>query len=113
MNTQTHAFLPQRPDTSDLHPPLMSVKGSAPGPRLVVTGPEALIREVADLLWGLDGIGAIRGSLILRPDAQDPIHDHPDATLCLRGSHRKGRRALTRLLERMSALGMLKGRGES
>lgn len=114
MNQHSDNFAARRDDTSvtdGLRCPLMSIKGAAPGPRLVVTGPETMIRNLAALLWETDGIDRIRGALVLRDDSQDPEYDFPDATLHLSGEGRKGRHGYARVMGRMTALGMIEGRG--
>lgn len=95
---------------SDLRVPLFSLTGLRDGPRLVVTGPDALVRAVADLLWDQPQLAMMRGSLVVRPDGQDPLFDLPDDTLTLEGTAEAARFAYFRVLGRMTALGMITGR---
>jgi hypothetical protein len=96
-------------ETAHLRGPLFACSGPFAGPRLVVTGPEAAIRTLASACWELDGLEEIHGTLVLRPDTQDPVFDRPDAVLSL--GEDDGERSLARVLARMAVLGMLPGRG--
>ena len=96
-------------NTDHLSPPLFSMKGASAGPRLVVTAPEDLARDLADRLWDLPSLGRMRGSLVVRAATQDPIFDQPDFTLHL--THPDVTDAYYDLLGRMAGLGMITGRG--
>lgn len=88
--------------------PLMQITGPAPGPRLVVTGPRKMLESLAETLWSLPDLAGIRGVLILRVDTQPTDFDRPDDVLKLDGSRAA---AFRRTLGRMTALGMIQGRG--
>ena len=92
-----------------LAPPLFTMKGVSAGPRLVVTAPEDLARALAERLWDLPSLGRMRGSLVVRSDAQDPAFDLPDFTLSLSQSEETV--AYFDILGRMAELGMINGRG--
>lgn len=92
-----------------LAPPLFNMKGVSAGPRLVVTAPEELARALAERLWDLPSLGRMRGSLVVRSDAQDPAFDLPDFTLPLSLSEETV--AYFDILGRMAELGMITGRG--
>ena len=53
----------------------------------------------------------MRGALILRTRDQDPAFDLPDVTLTLDGGPDTARHAYLRILGRLTALGMITGRG--
>ena len=91
--------------------PLFSLNGLYSGPRLVVTGPEPLVRVVADMFWDRRDLATIRGSLVLRSDGPDPAFDLPDETLAIDGDVETARFAFLQILGRMTALGMISGRG--
>ncbi len=91
--------------------PLLTINGHAAGPRLLVTGPDALVRAVADLFWDRPDLAQIRGALVLRPAGSDPRLDLPDNTLALNGSVETARFSFMQILGRMTALGMISGRG--
>ncbi len=97
--------------TPYLRVPLFSLTGLRDGPRLVVTGPETVIPAVADMLWDRPDLATIRGSLIVRVADQDPAFDLPDDVLTLDGNAKSARFAYFRILGRMTALGMITGRG--
>ena len=94
----------------ELRVPLFSMKGTYVGPRLVVTGPAAQMRDLADRFWDVPGFSRMRGSLVLRPDGQDPSYDTPDAVLRLKADVSVDD-AYFQVLGRMTALGMISGRG--
>jgi len=96
-------------DTEHLSTPLFAMQGASAGPRLVVTAPEQLARALADRFWDLPSLGRMRGSLVLRPDTQDPVFDLPDFTLVL--SHDDETDAYFAILGHMAELGMIAGRG--
>ena len=96
-------------DTEHLRSPLFSMKGKKDGPRLVVAGPDDTVRALAEMFWDLPDIVNMRGSLVLRDDTQDPAFDLPDAVLTLRTS--RSTEAFLQTLGRMTALGMITGRG--
>lgn len=91
--------------------PLFSLNGLYSGPRLVVTGPDALMRVVSDMFWDRHDLSAMRGSLVLRTAGPDPSFDMPDDTLVLGGEVETARFAFMEVLGRMTALGMISGRG--
>lgn len=99
--------LPRDGETAHLSVPLFACSGTEGGPRLVVTGPETLIRMLADTCWSLAVLRDIRGALVLRADAQDPVFDRPDAVLALGDCSLEA--AVARVLARMGALDMLPG----
>lgn len=98
-------------DAHDLRVPLFALTGLHAGPRLVVTGPDDLIRAVADIFWDLPELATMRGALILRTMDQDPAYDLPDVTLTLEGGAGTARHAYFRILGRLTALAMITGRG--
>ena len=83
--------------------------GEKAGPRLVVTGDLDLMRHVADRFWDVPSMNDIRGSVVLREDNQDPAFDQPDDVLHIR-THDDAV-AYFQILGRMTALGMISGRG--
>lgn len=97
-------------DTSHLRVPLFSLEGAHPGPRLVVTGPEDLIRGLSDRFWNVPSLVRMHGALVMRQHDQDPVFDRPDATLSLEGES-DVTRAYYLILARMTNLGMISGRG--
>lgn len=106
----TNAFdLPCDGETAHLGVPLFTATGARSGPRLVVAGPEALVRQLAELFWETEALKGLRGTLILRPDTQDAAFDLPDAVLELDGCDPVSR-AFIRVQGRMAALGMVLGR---
>lgn len=96
-------------DTSHLTGPVFSVTGDKPGPRLIVTGDVDLMRELADRFWDVPELAQIRGALVFRQDNQDPAFDRPDDVLNLRTLNETA--AYYQILGRMTALGMISGRG--
>lgn len=102
----SHIFSPaERPE---LFCPLMRIDGAKPGPRLVVTGDRALIEALANRLWGLTNLPALRGSLLLRDGRQTVLFDRPDNVLALDCTVEQ---AYRQTLGRLTALGMIAGRG--
>ncbi len=91
--------------------PLFALTGLRPGPRLVVTGPDDLIRALADMFWDRPELSRICGALVLRPADQDVSCDLPDDILVLEGDGGTARAAFHRVLGRMTALGMILGCG--
>ena len=89
----------------DLRVPLFVLTGPHLGPRLVVRGPEDLMRTLADTFWNRTELATIRGSLVLRGKGQDPAFDLPDETLALNGGHGAAK-SFDRILARMNRLGM-------
>ncbi|MEO0918491.1 MAG: hypothetical protein AAFY31_16160 [Pseudomonadota bacterium] len=108
IEARTYFLSPSGP-TDHLSPPLFSMKGIHAGPRLVVTAPENLARQLADRFWDLPSLGHMHGSLVLRSDTQDPAFDLPDTVLSLQDL--SARDAYYQTLGRMTALGMISGRG--
>jgi len=102
--------LPFDGETAHLGVPLFTATGTRAGPRLVVTGPEALMRPLADLFWDVDGLERIHGTLVLRASTQDPAFDLPDAVLPLEDGPTISQ-AYLRVLGHMTALCMIAGRG--
>ena len=96
-------------ETEHLMGPLFSMKGISAGPRLVVTAPDALARQLADRLWDLPSLGRMHGSLVVRVDGQDPVFDRPDLTLRL--AELSETDAYFEVLGQMAELGMITGRG--
>ena len=96
-------------ETDHLKGPVLSVTGSKAGPRLVVTGDVDLMRDLADRFWDIPDLTHMRGALVLREDDQDPAFDLPDDVLRLRTLN--GTAAYYQTLGRMTALGMISGRG--
>lgn len=95
--------------TDLLKMPVFSMRGDERGPRLVVTGDIDMMRGLADRFWQVPSLSHIRGSLVLREDSQDPAFDRPDDVLTL-GTDNE-REAYFEVLGRMTALGMIAGRG--
>lgn len=95
----------------NLRVPLFCLTGLRDGPRLVVTGPDPLVRIVADMLWDRPDLATLQGSLVVRSDAQAAAFDYPDDVLVLEGGEETARYAYFRILGRMTALGMIAGRG--
>ena len=91
--------------------PLFALTGLRPGPRLVVTGPDDLIRVLADMFWDRPELSTIRGRLVLRPADQEVAFDLPHDILTLEGDAGTARYAFFRVLGRMTALGMTISRG--
>lgn len=91
--------------------PLFSLKGLRPGPRLVVSGPQNLMTTLADLFWDRPDLSNMRGWLLLRAEGQNPAFDLPDDVLTLESELASERFAYHRVLGRMTALGMISGRG--
>ena len=91
--------------------PLFALTGLRPGARLVVTGPDDLIRSLADMFWDRPELSGIRGTLVLRPADQDVSWDLPDDILVLEGDAGTARYAFYRVFGRMTALGMIMSRG--
>lgn len=106
-------MLDRTPCARDLEPcvPLMSLKGLHAGPRLVVTGPDDLMRALADLFWDRTELTTIRGSIVLRAAGPDTAFDLPDDVLTLEGTEESAHFGYLRVLGRMTALGMIAGRG--
>lgn len=102
--------LPHDGETAHLHVPLFAATGALAGPRLVVTAPAGLARNLAERLWDIDGLDRMRGALIVRADDQDPAFDMPDALLAVDGGMGVTQ-AYFRVLGHMTALGMIAGRG--
>lgn len=98
-----------RTETDHLRAPLFSMKGSYDGPRLVATGPDALIKGLADRFWNVPELSNMRGSLVLRTNDQDPSFDLPDAIVEF--SETSENEAYFQILGRMTGLGMIAGRG--
>ena len=96
-------------DRSDLGPrvPIFALNGPTPGLRLLVTGSDALIRALADLLWERRDLATIKGTLLLRPAGQDIALDRPDALLALDEEAEETQTALDHVIDEMAALGML------
>lgn len=97
-------------DAIQIRVPLFSLKGTYVGPRLVVTGPKSLLQDLSDRFWEVPGLTRMRGELVFRPEGQDPIYDEPDAVLSL-SNRSDDDGAYFRILGRMTALGMISGRG--
>ncbi|MEO1536349.1 MAG: hypothetical protein AAFR73_01350 [Pseudomonadota bacterium] len=105
---QTYA-LDATASTDHLVPPLFFIRGATAGPRLVVAAPETVARDLADRFWNLPSLCRMRGSLVIRSHAQDPIYDLPDFTVRL--DQLSGTDAYYHVLGRMAELGMISGRG--
>jgi len=95
--------------TDHLKVPVFAMNGSQAGPRLVVMGDVDLMRELSERFWDLPGLESIRGDLVLRQDDQDPVFDLPDDVLQLKTLNITA--AYYQVLGRMTALGMISGRG--
>ncbi|MEM7719623.1 MAG: hypothetical protein AAF222_10510 [Pseudomonadota bacterium] len=107
---EPHTYLLSPSQATDhLSPPLFSMKGIHAGPRLVVSAPEQTARILAERLWDLPSLGHMHGSLVVRSDRQDPAFDSPGAVLSL--SELSEKDAYYQTLGRMTALGMISGRG--
>lgn len=107
---ETHTFsLDPSAKTEHLSTPLFSMKGASAGPRLVVTCPDALARQLAERLWDLPSLGRMRGSLVVRANTQDPVYDLPDQVLELPEMDETS--AYYGILGQMADLGMISGRG--
>ena len=103
--------LSARPETeASLRVPLFALTGHLPGPRLVVIGPDDLMRAVADIFWDKPDLANIRGALVLRSDDQNPAFDRPSETMKLDGTAQTARFASFRILGRMTSLGMIQSR---
>lgn len=81
------------------------------GPRLVVTGPNAIMRAVADMFWDRRDLASLRGAVILRAVGPDPVHDRADDTLVISPKCESAQHVFLQILGRMTALGMIEGRG--
>ena len=113
MTDLSHIFpipAPRDFDPQGLRMPLFSVTGARAGPRLVVTGPEKLVRVLAERFWDRPELVRMRGAMVMRANTQDPIFDLPDDVLALTEPVLAERRAYFRVLGRMTALGMIQGR---
>jgi hypothetical protein len=108
IETQTYSPDPSH-STEHLGTPLFSMKGVQAGPRLVVTAPERLARQLAERLWDLPNLGNMRGSLVVRANTQDPVFDRPDIVAALGDLEETD--AYYQVLGRMADLGMISGRG--
>ncbi len=95
----------------NLRVPLFALTGLRDGPRLVVSGPDALVRALAEMFWDRPDLAIMRGSLVIRDTHQDPVYDMADDVLVVDGSVDAARFAYFRVLGRMTALGMITGRG--
>ncbi|NNE88334.1 MAG: hypothetical protein HKN27_09690 [Silicimonas sp.] len=93
---------------NDLGPrvPLVTVKGNRQGPRLVVTGDEHLLRDVADLVWARPDLVAINGSLVMRSEANDLGLDGAQSVMRLNDTD-DPQLAFERVLGRMLSLDMI------
>ena len=87
---------------------LFSVKGAHVGPRLVVTGAPGALSAVAEKLWELRDLIAMRGTLELRAGPARNLEGYADAVLHLEKTRTAGH---LRVLGRMTTLGMISGRG--
>lgn len=94
---------------SDLGPrvPIFALNGPTKGPRLVVTGPDTLVRAVADLMWDRRDLSTIKGTVLLRAEGQDTALDRPDAVLALEGTQDDAPKALFYIFDHIAALGMM------
>ena len=92
----------------DLGPrvPLVTVKGNRQGPRLVVTGDEDLLRDVADLIWARPDLIGINGSLVMRSLANDVGFDNAQSVMRLEKCQNP-QAAFEQILARMIALDMI------
>ncbi len=87
---------------------LFSVKGGRPGPRLVVSGASPALREAAEELWKLGELVTMRGSLELREGRIYDFGGYADDMMHLGEGETSPH---LRILGRMTALGMVTGRG--
>ena len=92
----------------DLPGILFSVKGDRPGPRLVVSGASPALRAAAEELWKLGDLVTMRGSLELREGRIYDFGGYADDMMHLSADERAPH---MRILGRMTALGMVTGRG--
>lgn len=114
MTQIAHKFpTPDNLDSNEPHlrMPLFSLTGAQAGPRLVVVGPDGTARHLARVFWDMPELVRMRGSLVIRNESQDPVHDLPDDVLELDGTTDEMRKAHLCVLGRMTALGMIEGRG--
>ncbi len=86
--------------------PLFTLNGSSPGPRLVVVGDEAVLREVADLAWQYPNLVAINGSLVLRASQNDLGLDRAQETMRFNKTDTDPEQMFDQILCRMTLLGM-------
>jgi hypothetical protein len=84
--------------------PLFALNGPTPGPRLVVTGPDRLVRALADQLWARPSLATLCGNVFVRDHSQDVTLDLPDCVLEVTGDIDQ---ALEQTLDRMAELGMI------
>lgn len=87
--------------------PLFRLNGLYSGPRLAVTGPDAMMRDVADMFWNRPDLAVMRGALILRADHVEPCCDLADHTMAISIVSESVQVVFSQILGRMSALGML------
>ena len=87
--------------------PLFTLNGKAPGPRFVVIGDEAVLRQVADLAWNLPNLVAIHGTLVLRATQSDLGLDRACYVLRLDADDTDPEAVLARIMRRMAARGMV------
>lgn len=84
--------------------PLFTLNGISPGPRLVVVGDEAVMREVADIAWQFPNLVSINGSLVLRASQNDLGLDRAQETMRLTDTDPE--QVFDQILCRMTLLGM-------
>jgi len=98
------------PEGGPVRSVLFSAKGGLAGPLLVVTGPRDILCDAADRLWDVQGLVRMRGALQLRVDEDVDFSGTSDALFSLTSSDDPST-AYWRILGRMTALGMIAGRG--
>lgn len=86
--------------------PLFIVNGNSSGPRLVVIGDEAVLREVADLAWQMPILATINGALVLRAIQHDLGLDRAQETMRFDKTDTDPQQIFDRILCRMTMLGM-------
>ena len=104
-------MLDQTPYAAEPCVPLFALNGLYAGPRLVVVGPDAMMRAVADLFWDRRDLANLRGSVILRGEGVDTSYDQADDTLAISPKSESTQHVFLEILGRMTALGMITGRG--
>ncbi len=96
------------PEVGPVRSVLFSARGALPGPLLVVTGDEDVLRSVGARLWEIDSLVRMRGSIELRATDGIDYGAYADATLAAPSAAQD---AYWTVLGRMTALGMIAGRG--
>ena len=85
--------------------------GALPGPLLAIEVPLPLISAVSQKFERLDSLRRMRGSLVLCAEGAPLDVPRPDAEMTLPQDTPDAKTAYFRCLGRMTALGMIQGRG--